>query len=48
LLDGTLARLAVALEMDVADHDTSPGAGAAGGPDSADEQRGERPVTEFR
>jgi hypothetical protein len=27
LLDGTLARLAAALQMDVADHDTSPDAG---------------------
>jgi hypothetical protein len=32
LLDGTLARLAAALEMDVADHDTSPDPGTTAFP----------------
>jgi hypothetical protein len=47
LLDGTLARLATALDMDVADHDTCPPAGTttvadagqAGSPRSSDRPR---------
>jgi uncharacterized membrane protein YccC len=46
LLDGALARLATALRMDVADHDTSPGTGSAAIAEMVDTAR-RRPVRDL-